>query len=145
MSGRLSDCRLMELRRINARQGNITPVEQWRDVPFSIARVYYLYDLPGGESRGGHAHLELQQLLVCVMGALDVVIDDGSERRTIRLDRAYQGLLICPMIWRELQNFSSGAICLVLASEVYRESDYIRDYADFLSRRDDPSKGIMGA
>ncbi len=132
MSGKLEDCRVLELRRINARQGNITPVEQWRDVPFAIERVYYLYDLPGGESRGGHAHRELMQLLVCVMGALDVVIDDGRERRTIRLDRAYQGLLICPMIWRELQNFSSGAICLVLASAVYRESDYIRDYAEFL-------------
>ena len=95
MSGKLDDCRLLELRRINARQGNITPVEQWRDVPFAIERVYYLYDLPGGESRGGHAHRELMQLLVCVMGALDVVIDDGRERRTIRLDRAYQGLLIC--------------------------------------------------
>jgi len=100
-------------------------------LPFSIERVYYLYDVPGGESRGGHAHYALQQLLVCVMGALDVLIDDGCHRRTVRLDRAHQGLYVCPMIWRELHNFSSGAICLVLASEVYRESDYIRDYGEF--------------
>lgn len=132
MTGRLQRCQLQELRKINAPQGNITPVEGGRDLPFGIARVYYLYDLPGGESRGGHAHHELQQLLVCVMGALDVVIDDGRDRRTVRLDRAYQGLYLCPMIWRELTNFSSGAICLVLASDVYRESDYIRNYDEFL-------------
>jgi len=128
---RIDRCQVLPLRRISAPQGNITPVESERDLPFSIERVYYLYDVPGGESRGGHAHYALQQLLVCVMGALDVLIDDGCHRRTVRLDRAHQGLYVCPMIWRELHNFSSGAICLVLASEVYRESDYIRDYGEF--------------
>lgn len=129
---RVDDCHVIALPRITARQGNITPVEAGRDIPFPIARVYYLYDVPGGESRGGHAHKELQQLMVCVMGAFDVILDDGTARRTVRLDRAYHGLIIRPMIWRELENFSSGGICLVLASHTYSENDYIRDYADFL-------------
>ena len=129
---RLDDCRLLPLHKHAARQGNLTAVQGGIDVPFEIARVYYLYDLPGGESRGGHAHLELQQLMVCVMGSFDVILDDGHARRKLRLDRAHQGLLIQPMVWRELENFSSGAICLVLASQVYRESDYIRDYDQFV-------------
>lgn len=130
---RLDECRIVTLHRHTARQGNLTAVESGRDVPFDIARVYYLYDLPGGESRGGHAHRELQQLMVCVMGSFDVILDDGRERRKIHLDRAYHGLMIRPMVWRELENFSSGAICLVIASDVYRESDYIRDYAPFVA------------
>jgi len=130
---RLDECRIIQLHKHSARQGNLTSIEADKDVPFGIGRVYYLYDLPGGESRGGHAHRELQQLMVCVMGAFDVILDDGKERRTLRLDRAYQGLLIRPMVWRELENFSSGAICLVLASEVYLEQDYIRDYQAFLA------------
>ncbi len=130
---RLDDCKLVTLHKHSARQGNLTAIEGGIDLPFDIARVYYLYDLPGGESRGGHAHLELQQLMVCVMGSFDVVLDDGRERRTIHLDRAHRGLAIRPMVWRELENFSSGAICLVLASQVYRESDYIRDYQQFLA------------
>lgn len=135
---RIDECRLIALPRVTARQGNLTAVEGESDVPFPIRRVYYLYDLPGGESRGGHAHRALQQLLVCVMGALEVVLDDGITRRTVRLDRAYEGLLIRPMVWRELHNFSSGAICLVLASELYNEADYIRDHDRFLEAVREP-------
>jgi len=129
----VDDCRLLELPRMQSAAGSITPVEGGREVPFAIERVYYLYDVPGGESRGGHAHRALQQLIVAVMGSFDIVLDDGASRKTVRLDRAYQGLLIRPMVWRELENFSSGAICLVLASEVYLEQDYIRDYQAFLA------------
>lgn len=127
----IENCRLMKLAKITARQGNITPVEGGRDIPFRIERVYYLYDVPGGAARGGHAHRELQQLIVAAMGAFDVVLDDGRRRRTVRLDRAYQGLYLPEMIWRELENFSSGGICLVLASMPYDEDDYIRSYDMF--------------
>lgn len=129
----VADCRLLDLRRITRRQGQITPVEAGHDVPFDIARVYYLYDIPGGESRGGHAHRELQQLLVSVMGSFDVLLDDGRHKRVVTLNRAYQGLLVPRLIWRDLLNFSSGAVCLVLASLPYGEADYIRDYSEFLS------------
>jgi hypothetical protein len=112
--------------------GSITPVEGGREVPFAIERVYYLYDVPGGESRGGHAHRALQQLIVSVMGSFDIVLDDGASRKTVRLDRAYQGLYVPRLIWRELINFSSGGICMVLASQPYEEADYIRDYNEFL-------------
>jgi dTDP-4-dehydrorhamnose 3,5-epimerase-like enzyme len=128
---RIDECEVMTLPRIAARQGSITSVEGGTTIPFRIARAYYLYDVPGGESRGGHAHRSLSQLLVCVMGAFDVTLDDGRKRTTVHLDRAYKGLLITPMIWRELDNFSSGGICLVLASEVYDERDYIRTYPQF--------------
>lgn len=131
---KVEDCRIIQLHKHTARQGNLTSVQSNIDLPFEIERIYYLYDLPGGESRGGHAHLELQQLMVCVMGSFDIVLDDGKNRRRIHLDRANQGLLIPRMIWRELENFSSGAICLVLASQIYRESDYIREYSTFLTR-----------
>ena len=130
--GPLDACRVMTLPKQSARQGNLTAIQGGIDIPFQIERVYYLYDVPGGESRGGHAHLKLHQLLVCVMGSIDAVLDDGHRRRRVHLDRAYNGLLICPMVWRELENFSSGAICLVLASRVYEELDYIRDYDQFV-------------
>lgn len=130
MSG-VDDCQVLELRRIASATGSITPVEAGVDVPFAIERVYYLYDVPGGESRGGHAHKQLEQLVVAVMGAFDIVLDDGTNRRTVRLDRAYNGLYIPRMIWRELINFSSGAVCMVLASRPYEESDYFRDYSEF--------------
>jgi dTDP-4-dehydrorhamnose 3,5-epimerase-like enzyme len=107
-------------------------VENSDSIPFDVKRVYYLYDVPGGESRGGHAHCELYQLIVAAGGSFDVVLDDGKVKRTIALNRPYHGLLIVPGLWRELQNFSSGATCLVLASEKYDEKDYIRDYEDFL-------------
>ncbi len=128
----VDDCRLLELPRMQSAAGSITPVEGGREVPFAIERVYYLYDVPGGESRGGHAHRALQQLIVSVMGSFDIVLDDGASRKTVRLDRAYQGLYVPRLIWRELINFSSGGICMVLASQPYEEADYIRDYTEFL-------------
>lgn len=128
----VTDCRLMELPRIVSPEGSITPVESGRDVPFAIERIYYLYDVPGGAGRGGHAHLELEQLIVAVMGSFDLVVDDGASRHTFRLDRAYQGIYLPRLIWRELLNFSSGGICMVLASRPYEEGDYIRDYEAFL-------------
>lgn len=131
----VDDCRLLELRRVDRNVGSITPVEADRDVPFAIARVYYLYDVPGGEDRGGHAHVQLQQLIVSAMGSFDVELFDGTRRKTVTLNRAYQGLYIAPGIWRELKNFSSGAVCLVLASRPYEEHDYIRDLGDYLRRK----------
>jgi hypothetical protein len=130
--GSINDCCIIEFPKISNRRGNITPVEGGHHIPFDIARVYYLYDVPGGSMRGGHAHKELKQLIVAVMGAFDVVLDDGIEKKTVHLDRAYHGLYIPTMIWRELENFSSGGICLVLASLPYDENDYYRDYGNFL-------------
>ena len=101
-------------------------------MPFAVKRCYYLYDVPGGEERGGHAHKELQQLIVAASGSFDVILDDGNIKRTISLNRPYYGLLVVPGIWRELNNFSSGSVCLVLASEVYKQEDYIRSYDEFL-------------
>lgn len=129
----VDDCELIDLPKILARQGSITPVEGNKDIPFDIERVYYLYDVPGGESRGGHAHKELQQLIVSVMGSFDVVLNDGQKKKTVTLNRAYYGLYVPKMIWRELENFSSGGICLVLASMPYGEDDYIRDYDEFFT------------
>ncbi len=131
----VNDCKLIDLPKITARQGNITPVEGNKDIPFDVERVYYLYDVPGGESRGGHAHKELQQLIVSVMGSFDVVLNDGQKKKTVALNRAYYGLYVPKMIWRELENFSSGGICLVLASMPYAEDDYIRDYKTFLREK----------
>lgn len=128
----INACKVINLPKISERKGAITPIYAGEHVPFEIQRVYYLYDVPGGESRGGHAHKELQQLIVSVMGAFDVILDDGTERRRVHLDRAYYGLYIPQMIWRELENFSSGGICLVLASAPYDEHDYIRDYLEFV-------------
>ena len=129
----MNDCRIVELDRHHSdRQGDLSVVENEKDVPFEVKRVYYLYDIPGGEERGGHAHKSLRQLIVAASGSFTVVLDDGSEKRSITLNRPYQGLLVVPGIWRELVDFSSGAICLVLASEKYDENDYIRDYGDFL-------------
>lgn len=112
--------------------GNLTVISNNKSVPFAVKRLYYLYDVPGGESRGGHAHRELQQVIVAASGSFDVILDDGKVKRRYTLNRPYQGLLIVPGIWRELENFSSGAVCLVLASEKYDEADYIRDYKEFL-------------
>ena len=129
---KISDCKIINLPQIQRPQGNITPVDDIAHFPFGIERVYYLYDIPGGSTRGGHAHKKLKQLIVSVMGAFDVVVDDGFQRKTIRLDRAYLGLYIPNQIWRELENFSSGGICLVIASEQYDKNDYIYDYNSFL-------------
>jgi WxcM-like, C-terminal len=122
----------MPLPRIDRVQGNITAVESARDIPFALRRVYYLYDVPGGKDRGGHAHRALEQIIIACLGAFDVVLDDGRAKRTVTLNRAHTGLYLSPGIWREIRNFSSGAVCLVLASARYEEGDYIRDYEDFV-------------
>jgi hypothetical protein len=131
----VADCRIIELPRINRPEGSLTPVESGRTVPFEIARIYYVYDVVQGASRGGHAHIALHQLIVAAMSRFAVVVDDGTSRRQIELDRANQGLYIPPMIWRELIGFSSGAVCIVLASMPYDEADYIRDRGAFLAAK----------
>jgi dTDP-4-dehydrorhamnose 3,5-epimerase-like enzyme len=125
-------CRLINLPRIPDARGNLTFVESNNHVPFDIKRVYYLYDVPGGESRGGHAHRKTKEFIVAASGSFDVVLDDGSTKQRFSLNRSYYGLYAPPMAWRELENFSSGSVCLVLASELYAESDYYRDYGAFL-------------
>ena len=127
------DCTVIELDRHHSdRKGNISVVENGRDVPFNVKRAYYLYDVPGGESRGGHAHKELRQLIIAASGSFTVTLDDGHVKRTFTLNRPYQGLYVVPGIWRTLDDFSSGAVCMVLASEKYDAEDYIRDYEEFL-------------
>ena len=125
------ECSVVFLSKVHNRAGNITAIENKRSIPFDIKRVYYLYDVPGGEERGGHAHYELQQFVVALSGAFDVLLDDGTNKKVIHLDRPFVGLHITTGIWRELLNFSSGSVCLVLASDKYDESDYIRDYEVF--------------
>jgi dTDP-4-dehydrorhamnose 3,5-epimerase-like enzyme len=125
-------CKLIDLPKINDARGNLTFIEGSRHVPFDFKRVYYLYDVPGGAERGGHAHKDLHQLIVAMSGSFDIVLDDGREKKRIHLARSYYGLYVCPMIWREMDNFSSGAVCLVLASNLYDENDYYRDYQEFL-------------
>ena len=127
------DCTIIELDKHHSdRKGNITVVENEKDVPFEIRRTYYLYDVPGGESRGAHAHKELSQLIVAASGSFTVTLDDGKVKRSFLLNRPYQGLLVVPGIWRDLVDFSSGSVCLVLASHEYDETDYIRSYDSFL-------------
>ena len=126
------DCTVIELDKHHKERGNITVVENGVTVPFDVKRTYYLYDVPGGESRGGHAHKRLRQLIVAASGSFSVTLDDGSIKRTFLLNRPYQGLLVVPGIWRTLDDFSSGSVCLVLASHPYDEGDYIRDYNEFL-------------
>lgn len=125
------DCALLELPRVLDRAGNLTVIEPGVNCPFEVPRTYYLYDVPGGATRGGHAHRELHQLIVAAGGSFEVLIDDGRNRRTVFLNRPYYALHLCPGIWRELHNFSSGSVCLVLASAKYDEADYFRDYAEF--------------
>lgn len=127
-------CSLVELDKHHSdRKGNISVVENTLTIPFEVQRAYYLYDVPGGESRGGHAHCKLQQLIIAVSGSFSVTLDDGNIKRTFLLNRPYQGLLVVPGIWRTLDDFSSGAVCLVLASHPYDEGDYIRDYQEYLT------------
>jgi len=123
--------RVINLRKMSDPKGNLTPIEGGADIPFEIRRVYYTYDIPGGETRGGHAHVQLQQFIIAVSGSFDVVLDDGTRRASFFLNRSYYGLYVPAMVWRELANFSSGSVCLVLASDHYDEADYIRDYDDF--------------
>ncbi|MEI6323521.1 MAG: FdtA/QdtA family cupin domain-containing protein [bacterium] len=127
----IDNCKLIDLPKIGEPRGNLTFVEGGRHVPFDIKRVYYLYDVPGGAERGGHAHKGLHQLIVAMSGSFDIVLDDGQSKKRFHLARSYYGLYVCPMIWREMDNFSSGAVCLVLASNLYDESDYYRDYEEF--------------
>ena len=131
------DCRVIQLPKIHNRAGNLTALNNNTDIPFEIKRIYYLYDIPGGETRGGHAHKELYQLIVAASGSFDVLIDDGVSKKTINLNRPDFGLYIVPGIWRELLNFSSGAISLVLASTIYNPEDYIRDYSTFKKIKND--------
>lgn len=126
-------CKIINLPKIHDPRGNLTSIEGGVHVPFDIRRVYYLYDVPGGSERGGHAHKELQQLIVAMSGSFDILLDDGREKKRYHLNRSYNGLYVCPMIWRELDNFSSGSVCMVLASSHYDESDYFRDYQQFLN------------
>jgi len=124
----VENCKLIELPKIHNPAGNLTVIQNGNFLQFDVKRVYYLYDVPGGSERGGHAHKKLYQLLIAVSGSFDVVVDDGKEKKKVQLNRPYYGLLIPPGIWREIINFSSGSVCLVLASHKYDETDYIRDY-----------------
>lgn len=129
----IESCKTIDLPRINDPRGNLTFVEAGRHIPFDIRRVYYLYDVPGGAERGGHAHKALHQLIIAMSGSFDIHLDDGRAKKTVHMNRSYFGLYICPMIWRELDNFSSGAVCMVLASNYYDEFDYYRDYGEFVA------------
>jgi hypothetical protein len=135
----IEGCHIIPFPKIEDPRGNLTFIEGGRHVPFDIKRVFYLYDVPGGAERGGHAHRRLQQVLVAISGSFDVVLDDGSVKQRFHLNRSYYGVYIEPMIWREMDNFSTGSVCLVLASDSYDESDYLREYSDFklaLRRKD---------
>jgi hypothetical protein len=130
---KLEHCRLIDLPKISDPRGNLTFIEGNQHIPFEIKRVYYTYDVPGGSDRGAHAHKQLQQLIIAMSGSFDVVLDDGFEKKRFHLNRSYFGLYVCPMMWRELDNFSSGSVCLVLASELFDPDDYYRDYDLFLT------------
>lgn len=132
------DCSIIELDKHHSdRKGNLTVVENGETLPFDVKRVYYLYDVPGGESRGSHAHRELEQLIVAASGSFKVTLDDGKAKRTFSLNRPYLGLYVKPGLWRDLEDFSSGAVCMVLASDVYKKEDYIRDYQEFIKFRNE--------
>jgi hypothetical protein len=131
----VQDCTIIEFDKHHSTKGNLSVIENQKDIPFDIKRIYYLYDVPGGEKRGAHAHKELYQLMIAANGSFRVTLDDGKEKNEFYLNRPYQGLLIKPGIWRDLDEFSSGSVCLVLASEGYDEADYIRNYKEFLTFR----------
>jgi len=128
----IENCTIIDLPRINDPRGNLTFVEAGRHFPFEIRRVYYLYDVPGGAERGGHAHKALHQLIIAMSGSFDIHLDDGHSKKAVHMNRSYKGLYVCPMIWREIDNFSSGAVCMVLASDYYDELDYYREYDQFI-------------
>jgi hypothetical protein len=129
------DCNLLYLPKIENRSGNITPIHNNIEIPFAIKRIFYLYDIPGGESRGAHAHKECHQFLVAASGSFEILLDDSKSKRLVQLNRPYMGLHIPPGIWASELNFSSGSICLVLASHTYNENDYIRNYNDYLTNK----------
>lgn len=129
----LEDCQFIDLPKIEDARGNLTFIEGMNHIPFDIQRVHYLYDVPGGSDRGAHAHKGLHQFMIAMSGSFDVVLDNGMNKKRFHLNRSYFGIYICPMMWRYLDNFSSGAVCTVLASAPYEESDYIRDYDSFLA------------
>ncbi len=129
----IDNCKMLELPKISDPRGNLTFIEGGSHIPFDIRRVYYLYDVPGGAERGGHAHKQLHQLIIAMSGSFDIVLDDGYKKKSIHLNRSYIGLYVCPMMWREINNFSSGSVCMVLASNVYDEEDYFRNYESFLA------------
>ncbi|WP_291931489.1 FdtA/QdtA family cupin domain-containing protein [Limnohabitans sp.] len=131
----INNCKILDLPKIYDPRGNLTFIEGNTHIPFEIQRVYYLYDVPGGAERGGHAHRALHQLIIAMSGSFDVVLDDGKDKKRVHLNRSYSGLYVCPMIWRELDNFSSGSVCMVLASNKYDEDDYFREYPDFMRAR----------
>jgi len=130
----VAECRLIDLPRIKDERGNLTFIETGRHVPFEIKRVFYLYDVPGGATRGGHAHRALHQMLIAMSGSFTVTVDDGTQRKKFRLNRSYFGLYMPPLIWREIDDFSSGAVCLAVVSDFFDESDYYRTYEEFLSK-----------
>lgn len=130
---RIDQCKIIQLPKISDPRGNLTFVEAGNHIPFDIQRVYYLYDVPGGAERGGHAHKGLHQLIIAMSGSFDIVLNDGLTEKRFHLNRSYYGLYICPMIWRELDNFSSGSVCMVLASNRYDEEDYYRDQNEYLA------------
>lgn len=132
LSVSIDQCKIIDLPKIQDARGNLTFIEGGNHVPFEIQRVYYLYDVPGGSERGGHAHKELHEFIIAMSGSFDVVLDDGEKKKRVHLCRSYYGLYVCPMIWREIDNFSSGSVCMVVASNRYDESDYYRDYEEFL-------------
>ena len=139
----LENCKIIDLPKISDPRGNLSFVESNRHIPFDFKRVYYLYDIPGGAERGAHGHKKLQQLIVAMSGSFDVILDDGRNKKRFHLNRSYYGLYVCPMMWREITNVSSGAVCMVLASDFYEESDYYRSYKVFVdaaSRKWDESK-----
>lgn len=129
----IKDCKIVDLPKISDPRGNLSFIEGGQHIPFDIKRVYYLYDVPGGSDRGSHAHKKLHQFIVAMSGSFDVVLDDGKQKHRFHLNRSHYGLYVCPMMWRDLDNFSSGAVCMVLASEHYDEADYIRDYDQFFA------------
>ena len=131
------DYEIVDLPKITDPRGNLTVAEQMKNVPFDIKRVYWTYDVPGGESRGAHAHRELEQLIIAASGSFTVTLDDGKCKRSFFLNRPYQGLYVKPGMWRDLGDFSSGAVCMVLASDVYKVEDYIRDYDEFIKYRNE--------
>ena len=127
----LEECKIIELPIIKDYRGNLTFIENSRHIPFDMKRAYYLYDVPGGAERGGHAHKDLQQFIIAAMGSFDIILNDGHEQKIFHMNRSYYGLYIPKMIWRELKNFSSGSVCLALVSDFYLESDYIRDFKQY--------------